>query len=84
MKYLVSCIMMKTIANLKNMYVFFQISQVSFADKNDIKVIVLLKDKLYQTKNKAFVRYKKDKNTKVDKEFSLEEFTTFLHKNIPK
>lgn len=41
---------------------------------------MILRDKLYHQKQKAIVRYKKDKQ-KVDKELNLEEFALFLAKH---
>ncbi|CAK59890.1 unnamed protein product (macronuclear) [Paramecium tetraurelia] len=54
---------------------------INFADRQDIKFIVFIRDKLYQQKQKVIVRYKKDKNNKLDKEVSFDEFIQFMVKH---
>lgn len=55
-------------------------SQIEFAEKNDINILIILKEKLYPMKQKAIIR---TRNTdilkyKIDKEYGVEEFSAFL------
>jgi hypothetical protein len=43
-----------------------------FAEKYDLKFIAILRDKTYLSKSKVTIKFIKD--TKKDKEFTLEEF----------
>lgn len=53
---------------------YFNYGQGQFADRNDIKIMVFLREKLFREKGKVLVRHRKDRNTKVDKDMTLDEF----------
>lgn len=55
-------------------------SQLDFAEKSDINILIIIKEKMYPIKQKAII---KTRNTdimkyKIEKEYNIEEFAAFL------
>lgn len=55
-------------------------AQIEFAEINDINILIILKEKLYSMKQKAIIRTRNTEflKYKIDKEYTIEEFSAFL------
>jgi len=56
--------------------------QLEFAERNDINIIVIIKEKVYPLRQKATIKVRKDKNdkNKIEKEMTIDEFISYLSK----
>jgi len=51
--------------------------QLECAEKNDINLIITIKEKIYTSKKKMSLKWRKEKN-KIEKEYTLEELIDYL------